>query len=130
MNNNISPLYKAIEARAEGHRLPVDFSSRVMAEIMVADCRRRRRELLWSIVGYVAAAVVTVGSVVYFCSEIFVRFVADTIAGFAAVRESDFMQPELGLILTMLPSAALLLLLDLLLRRRLAMKHFTSSGSK
>jgi len=130
MNNDISPLYKAIEARGEGHRLPVDFTSRVMTEIMVADCRRRRRELIWSIVGYVAAVTVAVGTVVYFCSEIFVRVVTDMIADFAAVRESAFMQSEFGIMLIMLPSAALLLLLDMLLRRRLAMKQFTSFGSE
>lgn len=112
--NNSSPLRKAIASRGAARRLPAEFTQRVMTEICEGERVRRRCSLAWSIVGYVAAAAVAVGTLVYYCGDMFAQVAAETAAGFG---ESS--APWLSVMVTLLPCAALLLLFDGYLRRRL-----------
>ncbi|MDE5651325.1 MAG: hypothetical protein K2I35_10090 [Duncaniella sp.] len=112
--NNISPLRKALESRGAARRLPADFSSRVMTEIREAERVRRRCDLVWSIVGYVAAAAVAIVTLVYCCGNMFASVVTETVNGFTASTAS-----WTGIMVAVFSSAALLLLLDGYMRRRL-----------
>lgn len=124
--NNQSPLYKALEARGAGRRLSPDFSSRLMCEIRVAEHRRRRRDMWWSIVGYAVAAVVAVVTLVYYCSGIFTRMVHNTAVAISARPEtggfSGGAAPDnsvLMIALLLVCTTSILLVLDYFLRKKL-----------
>lgn len=113
MNNN-SPLRKAIASRGAARRLPADFTLNVMSEIREGERVRRRCALVWSIVGYVIAAVVAAVTLVYYCGDMFAKVAMETADGF-----SESSAPWLGVMTTLLPCVVLLLLLEKFLRRRL-----------
>ncbi|MCM1137762.1 MAG: hypothetical protein NC221_03505 [Duncaniella sp.] len=137
--NDKSPLYRALESRGEGRKLPLDFSSQMMTEIRAIDKRRRRAEIIWSVIGYLIAVVAAGGALFYYCRGILGDVAKGLIASgadFAEGTSSDIsvfdnilqvgvaMDGSYMTIATILSAAAALLLaLDYLMRRKFAVKY-------
>lgn len=134
--NRQSPIYKALEERGEGRKLPLDFSFAVMSRIQVEESRRKRREMWWAIVGYAVAAILAVFTVVYFCGDIFKDAIQSFMISFATGKTSashvgDNMvksfesswSSEGGMLAVLVPITALLLTLDYFFRKKFAMRY-------
>lgn len=134
--NRQSPIYKALEERGEGRKLPLDFSFAVMSRIQVEESHRKRSEMWWAIVGYAVAAILAVFTVVYFCGDIFKDAIHSFMISFAtgktsASHVSDNMVKSFesswssagSMLAVLVPATALLLALDYFFRKRIAM-HF------
>lgn len=133
--NRQSPIYKALEERGEGRKLPLDFSFAVMSRIRVEESRRKRSEMWWAIVGYAVAAILAVFTVVYFCGDIFKDAIHSFMISFAtgktsASHVSDNMVKSFesswssagSMLAVLVPATALLLALDYFFRKRIAMR--------
>lgn len=134
--NRQSPIYKALEERGGGRKLPLDFSFAVMSRIQVEESRRKRRDMWWAIVGYVAAALLTIFTVVYFCGDIFEETIHNFMISLATGKTSashvgDNMVKSLesswssegGMLAVLVPITALLLTLDYFFRKKFAMRY-------
>ena len=131
--NERSALYKALSERGEEMKLSSDFQLRMMCQIHAIEARKKRREHVWSIVGYATAIITAVVTLVMFCGNIFTQFfkrcienitadyqsldftsVGDSMThGISAINPLNFTLPTIILI-----STSLLLILDRLMRKR------------
>lgn len=143
--NEKSPLYRALESRGEGRTLSLDFSSRMMTEIHAVEKRRQRAGIFWSVVGYLIAVAVAGGALFYYCGGILREIVngfsssgADfvnnatrdiTVIDTALHDGSAYDTSTLTMAIVLSAIAAVLLTVDYLLRRKLAVK-FDSSINK
>lgn len=111
-----SPIYKALEKRGEERRLPEGFAMQTMLLVARENRRRRRLNLILSVVGSVLAIVVAVAALKIYCSEIITAACKDMAESFSGSSS------ELLWMLYLLPSAILLLALNLFLTRKLQKK--------
>lgn len=136
--NEKSPLYRALESRGEGRTLSLDFSSRMMTEIHAVEKRRQHAGIFWSVVGYLIAVAVAGGALFYYCGGI----LREIVSGFAssgadfvnnATRDitmidtalhdgSAYDNSTLTMAIVLSAIAAVLLTVDYLLRKKLAVK--------
>lgn len=116
--NEMTPIYKALERRGAGKSLSPDFMARTMMEVARVQRRRKRAGLLWSVAACVLTFALAVTGIVYYCGGAFAEMFSEV----AASARPD--ENSVGVIIMMLPSAAVLLLLDFFLRR-----HFYGKGS-
>lgn len=111
-----SPIYKALDERGKGRALPEGFAMQTMLLVASESRRRRRRALVLSVAGAVLAVVVAVAALKIYCSDIIMAACKDMAESFSGSSS------ELLWMLYLLPSAILLLALNLFLTRKLQKK--------
>ncbi len=86
--NDRSALYKALSERGQEMQLSPDFQLRMMCQIRKFEARKKRRERVWSIVGYTTAIITAVTTLIVFCGNMFSRFFETSAANMVAEYQS------------------------------------------
>lgn len=119
MNNSNDSLFRAIEARGAGRTLSPAFMHDTMLRVARAERARRRRNRLWTIAGYAAAAAVCISSAAIFCGDIFARSARDIGRSMSGAFAGAGTDPDTAMLLaTLCPAVALLLAADHILRAK------------
>lgn len=116
MNKHDDILREAIGRRGADLSLPPDFTLGFMARVRKEERRRRRIGVIWSIFGIVASLVAVVVVCMMYCREAF----SDVMLPFRDLSGWD--SPFMGMALPVIVGVGILLVVDTLVRVRVADK--------
>ena len=111
--NEYDKISAALQKRAGERSLADGFSENVMSAIYASQTSRKRRNNWYAVAGYVVAMAVCLATLIYCAGDIFMHAARNM---YTEMSHAD--GDSLQLIIIVVPVASLLLLGDLLLRRR------------